>query len=540
LIRLTRPRALFSAAFLLCLLAATAAVTSGASAGVVTPNTCTVTLTDSVGGTWDLNNGSGVNGAVDDGSLQPEDRSDAYDTWTVLNLSDDGGTSWTPYADNDPNAFSLCTSEDNGRELVMPAVTFADGLNVSRKVYVPDSGLAFARFLNVVSNPTAAPITVTLDIAGGRSDNGDLGSDSNTMVTGSSSGDAATTTGDMTEMGTNDDWATTADDPTNPGDPTLTHVWQLRSSLTDTADSVGIESGEADELHWQYNNVTIQPGQTVVYMSLEAMRRTIAESIDAANALVSDPADIYAGMSSDELAQLANFRGLDGDRDGVADAQDNCPDAANADQADLDGDGQGDACDNDIDGDGLSNSTENEIGTDPRKADTDGDGVNDKADACPKKAGTGADGCPAEASGTTTPPKDTTPPSTQITSVTSVADVNDLLNGVNVTITCDEDCQNTVRMLGKMPTGQAFLSATNGGFNKVLGRTTTGYASGKRVVRVLPCLPRPGAAQSKSCLKRLRKAASHRRSFLVKIFVISRDRAGNQTQTSKLIRVLGK
>jgi hypothetical protein len=515
-------------------------VTSGASAGVVTPDTCTVTLTDSVGGTWDLNNGGNVNGAVDDGSLQPEDRSDAYDTWTVLNLSDDGGTTWTPYADNDPNAFSLCTSEDNGRELVMPTVTFGDGLNVSRKVYVPDSGLAFARFLNVVSNPTAAPITVTLDIAGGRNDNGNLGSDSNTMVTGSSSGDAATTTGDTSEMGTNDDWATTADDPTDPSDPTLAHVWQLRSSLTDTADSVGVESGEADELHWQYNNVTIQPGETFVYMSLEAMRRTIAESIDAANALVSDPADIYAGMSSDELAQLANFPGFDRDRDGVADAQDNCPDAANADQADLDGDGQGDACDNDIDGDGLSNSTENEIGTDARKADTDGDGVNDKADACPKKAGAGADGCPAEASGTTTPPKDTTPPNTQITSVTSVSDVNDLLNGVNVTITCDEDCQNTVRMLGKMPTGQAFLSAMNGGFNKVLGRTTTGYASGKRVVRVLPCLPRPGAAQSKSCLKRLRKAASHRRSFLVKIFVIGRDRAGNQTQTSKLVRVRGK
>lgn len=35
----------------------------------------------------------------------------------------------------------------------------------------------------------------------------------------------------------------------------------------------------------------------------------------------------------------------DGDGDGIADDADNCPDAANADQADLDGDGAGDVCD---------------------------------------------------------------------------------------------------------------------------------------------------------------------------------------------------
>jgi hypothetical protein len=33
------------------------------------------------------------------------------------------------------------------------------------------------------------------------------------------------------------------------------------------------------------------------------------------------------------------------DGDGVADVEDNCPEVANADQADVDGDGQGDACD---------------------------------------------------------------------------------------------------------------------------------------------------------------------------------------------------
>ena len=42
----------------------------------------------------------------------------------------------------------------------------------------------------------------------------------------------------------------------------------------------------------------------------------------------------------------------DSDSDGVVDAADNCPLTANADQADLDGDGIGDVCDPLIDSDG--------------------------------------------------------------------------------------------------------------------------------------------------------------------------------------------
>ena len=45
--------------------------------------------------------------------------------------------------------------------------------------------------------------------------------------------------------------------------------------------------------------------------------------------------------------------------------QDNCPLVSNADQSDLDGDTQGDACDRDIDGDGVFNTIENAFGTNP-------------------------------------------------------------------------------------------------------------------------------------------------------------------------------
>lgn len=76
----------------------------------------------------------------------------------------------------------------------------------------------------------------------------------------------------------------------------------------------------------------------------------------------------------------------DGDADGVDDASDNCPFAANTDQADTDGDGLGDACDAvsdpDIDGDGIDNANDNCINdSNPDQLDSDGDGIGDACEA---------------------------------------------------------------------------------------------------------------------------------------------------------------
>ncbi|RAL21835.1 hypothetical protein DL240_12595 [Lujinxingia litoralis] len=80
---------------------------------------------------------------------------------------------------------------------------------------------------------------------------------------------------------------------------------------------------------------------------------------------------------------------IDTDTDGVGDLLDNCPDVANPAQDDLDGDGNGDACDIDKDGDQITNDADRltipgENGAEPQvidlSADADNDGTPDLED----------------------------------------------------------------------------------------------------------------------------------------------------------------
>jgi hypothetical protein len=95
---------------------------------------------------------------------------------------------------------------------------------------------------------------------------------------------------------------------------------------------------------------------------------------------------------------------IDADQDGVCDNVDNCPGVANADQADADGDGKGDACDpcTDADKDGICDDVDNCPGVaNADQADADGDGRGDACDTCTDADKDGVcddvDNCPAVA-----------------------------------------------------------------------------------------------------------------------------------------------
>ena len=108
---------------------------------------------------------------------------------------------------------------------------------------------------------------------------------------------------------------------------------------------------------------------------------------------VSNSPPANAGSSVDAGPLDAASATLDDDGDGLAQVRDNCPAAANPDQADRDRDGVGDACDNcllvanhdqsDADGDRVGDVCEADAGEPAR--DGDGDGVDDRVDRCPRE-----------------------------------------------------------------------------------------------------------------------------------------------------------
>ena len=85
-------------------------------------------------------------------------------------------------------------------------------------------------------------------------------------------------------------------------------------------------------------------------------------------------------LSAKNTHNNASFIPADSDSDGFPDTRDNCVSIVNADQADVDGNGLGDAC-QDFDRDGLSNARDNCLNIpNANQADTDGDGIGDACD----------------------------------------------------------------------------------------------------------------------------------------------------------------
>ena len=186
---------------------------------------------------------------------------------------------------------------------------------------------------------------------------------------------------------------------------------------------------------------------------------------------------------------------------------DNCPLVSGDDQADLDADGLGDACDDDIDGDGITNAAEAARGTDPRKVDSDGDGVKDGADACPAVAAAGsANGC------------DATAPTITFSRTPRRATHKRFFAGLRSRIAVSEVASLDVVLLARARSARVAQAG-----DLVLAERHLGLSAATRSVRLKP----------------KRALAARRGRFSVRLRVTATDASGNRRMKSRTIRVRG-
>jgi len=442
-----------------------------------------VVMRDSQGLDWDF---LPAFGEVDDG----ED--DTYDGWGLV------------IVDNvvyDATGKTTCVVTADRRELDLPEVAMS-GLQVSRKLFVPADGTAFGQSITFLRNPSPEPITVQLTFEGR------LGSNAATKLLATSTGDS------VVEEPARDSWVVTADSATNPDDTPVAHIFDSSASgVVDRVDHLfggfngtDLWADGVDTVRAVYDNVTVPPNATVSYMEVEAQRDTIDAAKAAAPTLSALPLELVANLSIAELATLRNWPGADVDHDGITNAADNCVLAANGDQANFDRDALGDACDPDIDNDGVTNADEAIRRSDPRKADSDSDSVNDATDLCPTVAGSGSNGC---GSGPTPAPKLT------LGSPRTVK-LKALLKGIRVSAT--PNTRSTLRFdLLAAATGARIAKS----YNLVLATATVRSASGKRSVKLKPN----------------RKLIGRSRRFALTLRVTATNAAGLSTVSSKTIRI---
>jgi uncharacterized repeat protein (TIGR01451 family) len=195
-------------------------------------------------------------------------------------------TGAAPVFDTTVPAIPACTN----RQLVFPAKTIG-ALSVQRKVFVPTND-TFIRWMDLFTNTSGAPVTFTMTTAN------NLGSDNNTVITGSSSGDNAAQVTDT--------WVATFQNfsGTTSSDPRIGHVLQGTGAPTPVS-NIFFANGN-DNPYWTYS-ITLAPGQTKSILNFATGSGTKAAAAAKAAALALLPANTTQCLSNTELGQVTNF-----------------------------------------------------------------------------------------------------------------------------------------------------------------------------------------------------------------------------------------
>lgn len=221
-----------------------------------------------------------------------------------------GGAVLTLFDNGTPVSFSgglVSTQEELGRELVVRENDLA-GLNVTRKIYVPGDGY-FARYVEIFTNPSAADITVDVQI-----DSNFYYTRSDILVASTSSGDALLQAGDPA---TADHWAVVDDtnessplEVTSNNIPPSAFIWN-GSDAALPPDSLTFSSRVDNYtpscLAVAWSQLTIPAGQSVALMHFVVQQLSRDAAQASATRLQQLPPEALSGLSLAEIDLVANF-----------------------------------------------------------------------------------------------------------------------------------------------------------------------------------------------------------------------------------------
>lgn len=167
------------------------------------------------------------------------------------------------------------------------AVKPVDGFNVKRLIYVPSTGGAYARFVDVIENPTATAKAASVRIYG------NLGSNDMTTLTSTGSGNTVLTT--------TDGWFVTDDGDGPATDPGLGHVFAGR----DPQLVPSVVSLDNDEITWTFTT-TIPAGERIAILTFAVQTDTAADAAIEAARIATTPVDTLVGLD-DYVDDIVNF-----------------------------------------------------------------------------------------------------------------------------------------------------------------------------------------------------------------------------------------
>ncbi|MFZ4856964.1 MAG: carboxypeptidase regulatory-like domain-containing protein [Desulfuromonadaceae bacterium] len=200
-------------------------------------------------------------------------------------------------------------AEEQGQEISTTQSGLA-GLSVNRKVYVPKDGY-FARYLDIYTNPTDQPLVVDLNLVTSFSY---LKDSFAVRAASDGSSDALPLTRDLTGA----TWAVVKDSIADDvfmnslSMPAVALIWGGGAQLAPASAifSRGYTfygTTTPANLKTAYQSVTIPAGQSLALMSFLVQQATTTAAQASAERLVQLPPEALTGLSSQELAIIANF-----------------------------------------------------------------------------------------------------------------------------------------------------------------------------------------------------------------------------------------